>query len=230
MPLSQAEATLLQRCLNVALDRNPPLRTDGGIGDRSKAAIRDFQRLVKAEETGEATPELLSAALAFAQAQGWKPRVAPGGTPRWLGIAAAEDGVAELPGTASNNPRILGYLATMPGLPPEDETPWCACFVTWCLLRAGVEVPTAGGPTAAALSWAGFGTELPPASAPPGAIAVLFNRNKPAATTASGFHVGFLVELQPKGVVLRGGNQGNRVSQSLFASPAWELKALRWPG
>ena len=110
------------------------------------------------------------------------------------------------------------------------KPPGVPACVTWCLLRAGVEVPTTAGPTAAALSWAGFGTELPPASAAPGAIAVLFNRNKPAATTASGFHVGFLVELQPRGVVLRGGNQGNRVSQSLFASPAWELKALRWPG
>lgn len=233
MPLSPADATLLQRCLNVALQRVPPLRTDGGIGDRSKSAIRDFQRLVNVEETGEATSELLAAARQFAMAQGWKPQVDPGGPPPWLGIADKEDGVAELPGTASNNPRILGYLATMPGLPPEDETAWCACFVAWCLLRAGAEVPTGpGAPTAGAQSWAKFGKamEMLPAEAPPGTVVVLFNKHKPAETTASGFHVGFLAGQRSNGVVLRGGNQGNKVSQVLFPAAAWEVKALRWPG
>ena len=38
MPLSPPDAILLQRLLNVTLDRVPPLRTDGGIGERSRAA------------------------------------------------------------------------------------------------------------------------------------------------------------------------------------------------
>jgi hypothetical protein len=30
--------------------------------------------------------------------------------------------------------------------------------------------------------------------------------------------------------MLLGGNQGNRVSEAPFNQPAWELRALRWPG
>jgi uncharacterized protein (TIGR02594 family) len=229
--LSQAEAIRLQRCLNVALDRIPPLRTDGGIGPRSQAAIRDLQRRLGVAETGEADAALLAAAEAEAAARGWKPAVAPGSgfIPAWVEVGRNELGVKELPG-AQHHPRILDYLATMPGLPPEDETPWCACFTAWCLLRAGIEVPptSAGGPSAAARSWMEFGS--PVEGAPLGAIAVVFNRNRPAHTTASGFHVAFLAERGAKGVKLLGGNQGNTVSEVAFNEPAWELKALRWPG
>jgi len=59
---------------------------------------------------------------------------------------------------------------------------------------------------------------------------VVFNRNRPAHTTSSGFHVAFLSERGAKGGKLLGGNQGNTVSEVPFNEPAWELKALRWPG
>ena len=165
------------------------------------------------QETGGGDPGASSRRRAPSpQAQGWKEQVAPGGTPRWLGLAEAEDGVAEMPGTAGNHPRILGYLATMPGLPPVDETPWCACFVAWCLLRAGVAVPTRAparqprrrpaGPTIRHRSFAD--------QAAPGAIAVLFNRHQPAATTASGFHVGFLVERPPRAWCCAAATRGMR--------------------
>lgn len=232
MPLAPPDAILLQRLLNVTLARVPPLRTDGGIGERSRSAIRDFERLLQQPETGADTPAILAAARELATRQGWKEQVAPGGTPPWVSLAEAEDGVREIPGSAGNHPRILGYLATMPGLPAVDETPWCACFVAWCLLRAGVAVPTqgAGAPTAAAASWRQFGTAVSPDQAAKGSIVVLFNQHPPQATTASGFHVGFLVERTGEGVVLRGGNQGDAVNQKLFRHPAWRVEAMRWPG
>jgi uncharacterized protein (TIGR02594 family) len=226
------DAVLLQRMLNVALDRSPPLRTDGDLGPRSQAAIRDLQRLAGRQETGEADGTTLADARGLAARRGWKEQVAPGWIPPWLRIAEAEDGVKELSGTARNNPRILDYLATMPGLPLQDETPWCACFVAWCLLRAGLTVPPAGlgGPDASARSWREFGTPMAPPEARPGAIAVLFNRHPPAHTTSSGFHVGFLVERLESGVRLRGGNQGNAVNETHFPAGTWRVEAFRWPG
>ncbi len=73
----------------------------------------------------------------------------------WLDIARREIGQKERKGLPAN-PRILAYIATFPYLadvpyPPQgvpmsqtDETAWCACFVNWCLLRAGQR----GGPSA----------------------------------------------------------------------------------
>lgn len=58
----------------------------------------------------------------------------------YLPIAFAEYGTREIPGNQSN-PRIQEYirstdLARYPYLP--DETDWCACFVNWCIERAGL--------------------------------------------------------------------------------------------
>lgn len=59
---------------------------------------------------------------------------------RYIPIAFAEYGTREIPGNQSN-PRIQEYirstdLARYPYLP--DETDWCACFVNWCIEKAGI--------------------------------------------------------------------------------------------
>lgn len=58
-----------------------------------------------------------------------------------LHIAYLEFGTRELPGTP-NNPRVQEYIMSTdlaekyPYLP--DETDWCACFVNWCIEKAGL--------------------------------------------------------------------------------------------
>ncbi|HKU42667.1 MAG TPA: hypothetical protein VJR89_31125, partial [Polyangiales bacterium] len=96
--------------------------------------------------------------------------------PPWLKIACDEKrkNIRELPGLNANNPEILKYIATFPGLArieyaaksangatsghkmsEVDETAWCACFVNWCLCQAGKKQ----GPSAQAKSWLTYGQQ-----------------------------------------------------------------------
>jgi len=123
----------------------------------------------------------------------------PGNRP-WLAIAYGELGEKEIAGSDAN-PRIIEYLhSTNLGAPYDnsDETRWCSAFVNWCVEKAG----HAGTDSAAALSWASWGTN---ATAPvPGDI-VVFNWGG-----GSG-HVGFFVSATSTIVKVLGGNQGNEV-------------------
>ena len=51
----------------------------------------------------------------------------------WVLTAFAELGEDEVAGTAFN-PRIAEYLSTV-NQPADDEIPWYAAFVNWCLWR-----------------------------------------------------------------------------------------------
>jgi uncharacterized protein (TIGR02594 family) len=164
----------------------------------------------------------------------------------WLEIAIREQGTKEIRGLQRNNPRILEYISAFPGLrnvdylvpAPKthklvpsgftkggvDETPWCACFVAWCLRRAGQ--PTTRGDASAA-SWANFGTPL--AAPRLGAITVVHRRptKSIAGTTASGNHVAFYLTGPSLAPTLFGGNQGDRVCAKRFHR--WTVKGYRWP-
>ena len=139
----------------------------------------------------------------------------------WLEIAVREliAGVAERPG-ADHNLRIVEYhRATSLGA-TDDETPWCAAFVNWCLRAAWVP----GTRSAAARSFLPWGAEVPKTKPRVGSIVVLW---RGAPTGASG-HVGFYLGSDPGNVLLLGGNQGNRVSVAAFS---WNrVLSLRWPG
>jgi uncharacterized protein (TIGR02594 family) len=155
----------------------------------------------------------------------------------WVTIAAAEDGVKEEAGYAKNNPRILEYIATFPQLKillkdraagiyygDVDETAWCACFVNWCLLKAG----RPRGPSPRAQDWLRYGIELDMPL--PGAITVIYKKPKTtsdSSLTPSGFHVGFYVRGDSNSVTLVGGNQGNRVQEKIFVG--YEVRGYRWP-
>lgn len=105
-----------------------------------------------------------------------------------------------------------------------DETPWCACFVAWCLRRAGQA--TTGGDASAA-SWGRFGTPL--AGPRLGAITVMHKHptKSIAGTTSSGYHVAFYLTGPALAPTLFGGNQGDKVCAKAFHG--WSVRGYRWP-
>ena len=115
---------------------------------------------------------------------------------RYLEIAKDEIGQKEITGT-EDNPRILEYFTVCSYHGRHDEVPWCAAFVNWCLVQAGMR----GTRSAAALSFENWGTKCEPCL---GAIAVLRYPNNKG-------HVAFAVGTYRGKYVLLGGNQSNSV-------------------
>jgi uncharacterized protein (TIGR02594 family) len=158
-------------------------------------------------------------------------------TPLWFDVAMCEIGEKEGSGKASNNPRILEYLQMFShlnrsGLSAVDETAWCGAFVAWCLREAGATSNdfVNGRYLAGAKMWLHVGQKLKQPQV--GCVTVV---SRPAGsdttgTTTSGYHVGFFVEATKGGVVLLGGNQGNKVSVAPFLrSKGWTVEGHRWP-
>ena len=106
-----------------------------------------------------------------------------------------------------SNPKITEVYKAVDGLGnPEmiddSTTPWCSCFVNWCLQKAGGK----GTRSAMARSWLRWGRK---SEGKPGDVAV-YRRG----TNAYSGHVCFLVK---KGIVydeVIGGNQSNNVTKS----------------
>ena len=136
-------------------------------------------------------------------------------TTPWMAYAWAELGVHETPGPQCTA-RIAAYLASV-HQPSQDEIPWCAAFVGWCLQQA--ELPVTG--SASSLSWAAWGME---SAVPCYGDVVVFTR--PPDPTHG--HVAFLVDILPTGEYLvLGGNQSDAVSVTRF--PQSRVKNLRRP-
>lgn len=131
-----------------------------------------------------------------------------------LNIAAAEVGVKENPDPEIAHPRILQYLASVDDLDmrqrARDETPWCSCFINWCVEQAGLR----GCNSAQATQWHDWHTTIARGDATAGDLAV-FTRHSPSS---SGGHVGFFVRYSDDGeqVLLVGGNQSNSVRYSWY--------------
>lgn len=134
-----------------------------------------------------------------------------------LEVAGRHLGVEEWPG-ARHNPAIVGF-AKEAGHPQvrDDETPWCASFVGAVLAELGQ--PTTG--SLAARSYEKWGRGVEVQAAEPGDIVVLW-RGSPASWQG---HVAFLVRLEGDACILRGGNQGNRVSDQPY--PMSRIVAVR---
>lgn len=139
-------------------------------------------------------------------------------TPAWLAWARAEIGIREQVGP-KHSPRVLEYweLGQVPLDVNDDETPWCAAFVCAALESQRIRSPRT--PRAR-----GFvsGPTLTPCDARLGAIVVLSSDRG----AASG-HVGFLTGISLGGLVLLGGNQGNRVCEAPFSGS--KLVSICWP-
>ena len=136
--------------------------------------------------------------------------------PPWLGAAFRALGEREIPGP-EDNPRIIDFSrAVGADWVRHDETPWCAAFVGACLERVGQK--STGSLRARSYTDYGNAVEKPV----PGAIAVLRRGSDPAKG-----HVGFVLSVDRKGVLLLGGNQSDRVSVARFSAD--RVLAYRWP-
>jgi uncharacterized protein (TIGR02594 family) len=153
----------------------------------------------------------------------------------WFDIAMCEICEQEGSGKATNNPRIVEYLQQFnhlnkANLSANDETAWCGAFVAWCLTQAGATSNdfVNGRYLAGAKMWLHVGKKL--AEPVPGCVTVAYNANAAASTTASGWHVGLYLSGGKSGVMLLGGNQGNKVCVASFLrTKGWSVDSHRWP-
>lgn len=138
--------------------------------------------------------------------------------PSWYSWAGKEIGTTEIVGP-ENNPRVVEYwkLGKVKLDVRDDEVPWCAAFVNAALESCGI--PGTGSGRARSFEVGSLFNEADPRI---GAIVVL-SSNRGAASG----HVGFLAGVGPRRVLLRGGNQGNRVCDAAFDSA--KIVAMLWP-
>ena len=140
--------------------------------------------------------------------------------PSWLHFAVYELGQHEIEG-GTDNPRIQEYLASVGMVAATDEVPWCAAFVNFVLLQAGV----AGTGMANARSYEKWGKYLDSESLRRGAVLVW-----PRGKEKWMGHVNLLLDFDdadPEFVYCIGGNQHNRVS--VVRCELKKLVTARWP-
>jgi uncharacterized protein (TIGR02594 family) len=132
----------------------------------------------------------------------------------WVAEARKYLGTKEIPGVNHNPLIVRMWKAIKRGGIKDDETPWCAAFVGFCLENVGI-VSSRYESAKSYMSWG-----IPLENPAPGCIAV-FTRN-------GGGHVGFVVGMSHDGQLLvLGGNQGNEVSIRAFSKE--RLSGYRWP-
>jgi len=134
-------------------------------------------------------------------------------------FSAAEGylGLKEYPG-ARHNETVVGFAkAVGHGWVKDDETPWCASFVGAVLAQVGLQ-HTGKLNARSYLTW---GESVSLADAQLGDILV-FWRGSPGAATG---HVGFYAGQDERGLLVLGGNQGNKVSIAPY--PVSRLLAVR---
>lgn len=132
--------------------------------------------------------------------------------PTWMIESEKYLGLTELPGAKHNNV-IQKWLRKLGAWWNDDETPWCGTFAANCLFDAGIEVPKQWY---RALAWTAYGMPVTPRY---GSILV-FKR-------PGGGHVGFYVGEDTHRYRVRGGNQGNKVSDTWIEKH--RLVGCRWP-
>lgn len=130
-------------------------------------------------------------------------------------IALQEYATHEIAGPAYNA-RIVQYFREV-GRPEwkQDEIPWCACFINWCLVQIGS--PTCGRGLAEAFS--DYGTET---HRPELGDIVVFDARKNSGQIN---HVGLFVKIVDKFIYVLGGNQSDDVN--IIAVPVKEVTSFR---
>jgi uncharacterized protein (TIGR02594 family) len=117
-------------------------------------------------------------------------------------------GTAEWPGARHNIAIVRMWADAGMAHVQDDETPWCAAFVGSVLGNLGL--PNTG--RANARSYLDWGAPVELRDVRPGDVCILW-RGRPEGWQG---HVGFVVRFDGDRVILRGGNQGNRVSDAPY--------------
>ncbi len=134
-----------------------------------------------------------------------------------LATAGTYLGLEEWPG-ARHNPEIMAMFGAVGhGWVEGDEVPWCAAYCGAVLAQLGL--PHTGKLNAR--SYLEWGVPVDLAAALPGDI-VVFWRGSPNGWEG---HVAFLVRRDGDRLLVRGGNQGNRVSDAWY--PVARLLGVR---
>lgn len=127
----------------------------------------------------------------------------------WMEKAKGELGQYEVRG--GENPRILEYAAATTLHAAEDEVPWCAAFVSWCL-------PDGGLHSARARDYLNYGAAI---GFPKYGCLVIFDRGHGLG------HVGFFLGEVGERYMILGGNQGDEVCVKDY-DPT-KIIGYRWP-
>ena len=132
----------------------------------------------------------------------------------WIKTALAYKGTKEIKG-ARDNPVVVALWALgKAGKVNDDETPWCAAWVSAVFELAGIRSARTGW----ARSYLNWGTKI---QGPAPGCVVVFKRG-------SGGHVGFVVGKDKRGnLMVLGGNQGDAVNVKPFAKD--RVLGYRWP-
>lgn len=142
--------------------------------------------------------------------------------PAWLIEAKKHEGVAEIPGPASNAWINAMWLALPGGAwfwktykADDSKLPWCGAFIAYCMQACGLSFPKL---YASAKAWTGWGSKL---SAPIVGCIVVFER-------PGGGHVGLVVGRTASGnLMVLGGNQRDGVRVSEFSRD--RVVGYYWP-
>jgi hypothetical protein len=110
-----------------------------------------------------------------------------------LAVAQSQVGVQDTPFNSGDVPYWAGI-----GRADWNGEPWCACFVTWCMIQAGVPFPTIDTPGGFvycpdALTWARYhGAVIPMGSQQPGDLVLFDWEMGTSADTGTADHVGIV--------------------------------------
>ncbi len=210
-----SEAELKELIDSRSRDRADP-GTVGDIVKRTEAALNDALKQAAALIAQHAPDEVAIIPQAGGAAAG----------ALWMVPARKElaDGVTEGP---THNARIVSYFKHTDISPrPANVVAWCGAFAAHCMSESGNDLIEKNIPPGAALavSWKQWGVSIPAGGdIPEGAVVVL--SPSPPTTGGTG-HVGFFLRRDGNSVVLLGGNQGHRVSETRF--PASLIAKVCW--
>jgi uncharacterized protein (TIGR02594 family) len=137
----------------------------------------------------------------------------------WLAVARKYIGQKEIPGPRHNS-FILKLWRRIKRPYIEDETPWCAAFVGYCIEACGLHLTSTR--SEAARSYQDWGVRI---DRPIPGCVVVFWRGNPRGFSG---HVGFVTGVTREGhLIVLGGNQGDEVSEKAFTRD--RVLSYRWP-